>query len=93
MCSKFATYKNKTIWNLVSVKTSDKKFLKTLGTKIKVLRKLQNISQDQLAYECELHRTNINRIEKGKLNTGILNLLIISKALGVSLDELFDFED
>lgn len=74
------------------MKTADKKFLKALGNKIKALRKLQNISQDQLAYECEVHRTNINRIEMGRLNTGVLNLLLISKALGVSLNELLDFE-
>jgi len=74
------------------VKTIDKKFLKALGKKIKELREEQNISQDQLAYECEKHRTHINRIEKGKINTGIINLQHISKALGVNLKELLDFK-
>lgn len=74
------------------MKTTDKKFLKALGNKIKGLRESQNVSQDQLGYECEKHRTHINRIEKGKLNTGILNLLAISKALGIRIKDLLDFE-
>ena len=75
-----------------SVKTTDKKFLKALGKRIKELREEQNISQDQLAYECGKHRTHINRIEKGKINTGIINLVHLAKALDVNVKELLEFK-
>lgn len=78
--------------NFVSVKSTDKKFLKALGKKIKGLRKAQKISQDQLAYESNMHRTHINRIENGKLDAGISKLRAIAKALNISLKELVDVE-
>ena len=78
--------------NFVSVKSTDKKFLKALGKKIKGLRKAQKISQDQLAYESTMHRTHINRIENGKLDAGISKLRAIAKALNIGLKELVDVE-
>ena len=78
--------------NFVSVKSTDKKFLKALGKKIKELRKAQKISQDQLAYESNMHRTHINRIENGKLDAGISKLRAIAKALNISLKEFVDVE-
>ena len=78
--------------NFVSVKSTDKKFLKALGKKIKGLRKAQKISQDQLAYESNMHRTHINRIENGRLDAGISKLRAIAKALNISLKELVDVE-
>ena len=78
--------------NFVSVKSTDKKFLKALGKKIKELRKAQKISQDQLAYESNMHRTHINRIENGKLDAGISKLRAIAKALNISLKELVDVD-
>ena len=78
--------------NFVSVKSTDKKFLKALGKKIKGLRKAQKISQDQLAYESNMHRTHINRIENGKLDAGISKLRAIAKAMNISLKELIDID-
>ena len=78
--------------NFVSVKNTDKKFLKALGKRIKGLRKSQDISQDQLAYESDMHRTHLNRMENGKLDIGISKLRSLSKALDITLKELVDFE-
>ena len=74
------------------MKTADKKFLKALGKRIKELRESQKISQNQLAYESNIHRTHINRIEKGKLDPGITKLLSIANALDLHLKELYNFE-
>lgn len=78
--------------NFVSVKSTDKKFLKALGKKIKGMRKAQKISQDQLAYKSNMHRTHINRIENGKLDAGISKLRAIAKALNISLKEFVDVD-
>lgn len=73
-------------------KRSDKKFLKALGTKIRTLRKQQNISQDQLAFETGIRREQIIRIEFGKQNTSIDILKKIADTLDIKVKDLFDFE-
>jgi transcriptional regulator with XRE-family HTH domain len=70
---------------------SDKKALKLLGKRIRQLRKEQNISQSQLAYEAELALRQMGRIERGETNTTFLVLYKICKALDVSMPELHKF--
>jgi len=45
-------------------------------------------SQEDLAFESELHRTFIAHVERGKRNISIDNLEKLAKALGVKLYEL-----
>ncbi|MBI3509939.1 MAG: helix-turn-helix transcriptional regulator [Bacteroidetes bacterium] len=75
------------------MKPADKKFLKNLGKQIRKFREEQGISQDQLAFECEMHRTNINRIEKGKISVGVARLNQIAKTLGVTFSKLVEFTE
>ena len=65
--------------------------IKALGLRVKKLRKTQKISQKQLAFEAEIQETQLRRIEKGQINTGISTIVAIANALDVSLKELFDF--
>ena len=77
---------------LSSVKyVRDEKIIKLLGKKIKQLREEQEISQRQLAFEANIPETQVRRIEKGQINTGISTIAAITKALGVHPKELFDF--
>lgn len=46
------------------------------------------MSQEDLAYECGLEYSQINRIELGKINTSISHLFLIAKALKISPKEL-----
>ena len=69
----------------------DELFLKQLGKRIAAVRKEKKIKQLDLGYSCDLDKSNMNRIEAGNTNTSILILYKISKELGVSLKELFDF--
>jgi len=66
--------------------------LKLIGEQIRSIRKAQKISQAQLGFECNLAREQINRIEKGKINTSVSNLLAIAKALNIHPKELLDFD-
>ena len=59
-----------------------------LGTKIKKVRQKKKMSQEDLAFESELHRTYISDIERGSRNVSIKNIEKIAKALKVSLKEL-----
>jgi transcriptional regulator with XRE-family HTH domain len=61
------------------------------GKNIAKLRKEQKLSQEQLAFKSELHRTHIGMIERAERNTTLLNIEKLSKGLGVSIDELFRF--
>ena len=64
-----------------------------VGQRIKELRRIRDITQEQLAYISELDRTYINSVENGKRNISIVNLEKISKALKVQLNDFFDTQD
>ena len=69
----------------------DEKSIKRLGKKIKALRMKQEISQSQLAFEANIPRNQIGRIERGEINTSISTVLSIAKALEINPKEFFDF--
>lgn len=70
----------------------DDELLKKLGGAISLLRKAQNLSQAQLAFEAGIPLMQISRIERGVVNSSISTLSAISKALDISLKDLFDFK-
>lgn len=61
-----------------------------VGLRIKELRIMRNITQEQLAYISELDRTYINSVENGRRNISIVNLEKISKGLRIHLKDFFD---
>ncbi len=63
-----------------------------VGKRIKELRHELGISQEELAYRANVHRTYIAGLEVGKRNISIITLEKIVDALGVSLSEFFVFE-
>ena len=65
------------------------KFLIDLGLRIKALRDGKNLTQEDLANDCNIPKSQITRIEKAKVNPTIKTLLKISNALGVELRDLF----
>jgi transcriptional regulator with XRE-family HTH domain len=68
----------------------DEVFLKKLGERISFIRKGKALTQVELAYRCDIEKTNMNRIESGNTNPTILMLRKICAALGISLKELMD---
>ena len=69
----------------------DKVLIKKLGEKIRKIRLIKKISQEDLAYSCGLEYSQVNRIELGKVNTSVSHLFLIAKALKVDPKELIDF--
>ncbi|MCB0413671.1 MAG: helix-turn-helix domain-containing protein [Bdellovibrionales bacterium] len=61
---------------------------KYLGENIENLRSLKNMSQLQLAQQAEIPRSTLTNIESGVANPSLKNLIKISLALGVSIEEL-----
>lgn len=66
-----------------------KKMLLLFGQTVRNFRKQKGYSQEAFADLCHLHRTYIGGIERGERNVGLLNLLLISKALNVLPGKLF----
>ncbi|WP_142506562.1 helix-turn-helix domain-containing protein [Melghirimyces algeriensis] len=66
--------------------------LRTLfGQKVREIRLSKEISQEELAFLCGLHRTYISDIERGTRNISLDNIQKISSALKVPPQKLFDF--
>lgn len=59
-----------------------------LGKKVRELRKKMGISQEELGFRSNLHRTYIGSIERGEQNISIDNIHKIARALKVSPKDL-----
>jgi len=59
-----------------------------LGNRIRQLRKAQGYSQESFADATGLHRTWMGAVERGESNLSFHNLVLISKALGITLAKL-----
>ena len=66
--------------------------LRLLAQRLKQLRSLKKITQEELAYRSELTLSQIARIETVKINPTVSTMFRIAKALDVNIIELFDFE-
>jgi transcriptional regulator with XRE-family HTH domain len=70
----------------------DNEVLKQFGDRVRAVRLSKKMSQEDLAYECGLEYSQINRIELGKINTSISHLFLIAKALKITPQELIAFQ-
>jgi transcriptional regulator with XRE-family HTH domain len=66
-------------------------FIKNFGKNLSGMRKERKLSQEELAFKCELEYSQISRIERGVINTSISNVYKIAKALEIHPRDLFDF--
>ena len=74
-------------------KKTDQIFLEQLGSRIRELRIEKGLSQEKLSFECDLDRTYIGSVERGERNIAAINLKKISKALNISISNLFNFDN
>lgn len=61
----------------------DKEFLQDLGLRIKELREVKGLSQQELADQAEVAKSTIQRLEKGNFNPSILLLKKISSIINL----------
>ena len=71
---------------------SNSEVLLKFGNRIRELRKLKNLSQEELAFRADVHRTYIGMIERAEKNITLLNIEKIANALEVSIYNLFNYE-
>lgn len=65
---------------------------KLLGQRIRYLRNLRSMTQEQLGEKADVNYKYLGAIERGEKNPSTDNLAKIASALNVKLNELFIFE-
>ncbi len=63
---------------------------KDIGKKIRLYRKKKGWTQEELAFEANLHRAYIGQIERGEKNIGLINFEKIADALEIKISKFFD---
>jgi transcriptional regulator with XRE-family HTH domain len=74
---------------IFQMKSTQQQFaLVTLGDRIRDLRLMRSLSQEELAAMAGVHRTYIGMVERGEKNVTILTLSKLCKALRLSISDL-----
>ena len=64
-----------------------------MNNNLKDLRKLKNVSQNDLADALSVSRQTINSIENGKFDPSLTLAMKLTRYFEVSLEEIFIYED
>lgn len=70
---------------------SEEAFILNLGIHVRKLREQKNMSQQDLANDCSIPKSQIARIERAKVNTTVRTLIKIANALEIEPKELLNF--
>ncbi len=62
--------------------------IRTIASKIKQQRLAQQMTVQELAYRCEMERSNMSRIESGKVNVTVKTMCAICNALNLKLKDI-----
>ncbi len=68
------------------------RFLAKLGLNLKKYRLEKGLTQENLAEKVGIHPTYVGKLESGKNNPSTKMLYKITRALGIKLSDLFDFD-
>lgn len=64
-----------------------------IGSKIRTIRVSKGLTIEKLAFKVGVEYTQLSRIERGKINTSVFQLFLISKALNVDFSEIINSLD
>ena len=64
-------------------------FLKVFGQNVRKIRKDKGLTQEQLSNDLGMEISQISRIERGVVNTSVLNLKKIAGLLNISIKDMF----
>jgi ribosome-binding protein aMBF1 (putative translation factor) len=62
-----------------------------VGKNIQRIRESKGISQQELAAKCNFEKSNMSRLEAGRVNPTLSTLEKVANALEITLSELFNF--
>ena len=72
---------------------SKQEILIKFGERVREVRKEKRLSQEQLSFEADLHRTYIGMIERAEKNISLVNIEKIATALKLSINQLMNFKN
>ena len=72
--------------------TIKRDILLKFGEKVRETRKEKGLSQEQLSFKADLHRTYIGMIERAEKNITLVNIEKIANALEISVNDLMNFK-
>jgi transcriptional regulator with XRE-family HTH domain len=70
----------------------NKEFCLAFGTHLKALRREKGLTLRGLALEADMEHSQLSKIERGINNPTISTVLALSRALEVSIQQMFDFK-
>lgn len=68
---------------------SKERIQQAFGDSLRSARSKAELSQEELAHKAELDRSYVGSVERGERNISLENIVKISRALEISLAELF----
>jgi transcriptional regulator with XRE-family HTH domain len=71
------------------VKTKDE-ITFMVGQRIREARTAKNLTIGELAHESGMEYSQLSRIERGKINTGVYQVYVLATVLDISLESLFE---
>jgi transcriptional regulator with XRE-family HTH domain len=60
----------------------------TFGGNLRSARERAGLTQEALGHVAELHPTEVNRIERGRRNPGLITIIRLAKALDIPAGDL-----
>ncbi|WP_395052636.1 helix-turn-helix domain-containing protein [Flavobacterium sp.] len=70
----------------------EKLFIINFGKRLREIRISKNLSQEIVANDCNIPINQIGRIERAEINTSIITIYKIAKALDIKIQDLLNFE-
>ncbi len=67
--------------------------MKKIGERVRVLREIRNLSQENMSDELKMSQQGYSRIERGDKEIKIARLEQIAKILGVKVEDILTLED
>ncbi len=80
------------LFEISKMEIVEKKFITNFGFQVRKIRVSKNLSQEMLANDANVPINQIGRIERAEINTSLVTIYRIAKALDISIQELFEFE-
>ncbi len=71
----------------------NKEFLKKIGLKIKVIRSLKGLSQDDVVNKLDIDKRYYSKVERGLTNPTLLYLKNLAEILDVNLENLINLKN
>jgi transcriptional regulator with XRE-family HTH domain len=85
---RLASYADDAGMPISSPRHADDPVLVALGAAIRRCRRVQGVSQEELAHRSAIDRSYMSSIERGGQNPGVLSIVRIARAMDMTMTEL-----